>query len=391
MTERYVYMDHSATTAVDRSVLEAMLPFFSEHYGNPNSLHLWGRTARKAVNQAREKVASLIGADASEVIFTGGGSEADNLAIKGAASTRKDKGKHVITTAVEHHAVIDTFKWLEKEGFEVTILPVDEKGMVRIPDLESALRQDTILVSIMYANNEVGTIQPVAEVAKMCSDRGVLFHVDGVQAAGHIPINVRDLGIDMLTMSAHKMYGPKGVGGLYIRKGVKIDPLVHGGGQERGLRSGTENTAGIIGFGASAELAVKRLADGSIREEIRLRDLLIDSVTSSIEDAYLTGHRTERLPFHASFLIGSLEGESMLLRLDAAGIGASSGSACTSGSLEPSYVLLAMGISHELAHGSLRFSLGKDTSEEDIVYVAENLKKIVSDLRALSPLWKNRG
>ncbi|HOI82010.1 MAG TPA: cysteine desulfurase NifS [Synergistales bacterium] len=391
MTERYVYMDHSATTAVDRSVLEAMLPYFSEEFGNPNSLHIWGRKARKAVNEAREKVAALVGADASEIIFTGGGSEADNLAIKGAAFARRDKGRHVITTAIEHHAVIDAFHWLEDQGFEVTVLPVDERAMVGISDLESAIRPDTILVSMMYANNEVGTFQPVAEAARICNDRGIIFHVDGVQAAGHIPFNVRDMGIDMLTMSAHKMYGPKGVGGLYIRKGVKIQPIVHGGGQERGLRSGTENTAGIVGFGAAADLASMRFTDGSIEEEVRLRDLLIDSVTSSIEDAYLTGHRTERLPFHASFCIGSLEGESMLLRLDAAGIGASSGSACTSGSLEPSYVLLAMGITHELAHGSLRFSLGKDTTREDIVYVAENLKKIVADLRALSPLWKNRG
>ncbi|MFA6641562.1 MAG: cysteine desulfurase family protein, partial [Thermovirgaceae bacterium] len=320
-----------------------------------------------------------------------GGSEADNLAIKGAAFARRDKGRHVITTAIEHHAVIDAFHWLEDQGFEVTVLPVDERAMVGISDLESAIRPDTILVSMMYANNEVGTFQPVAEAARICNDRGIIFHVDGVQAAGHIPFNVRDMGIDMLTMSAHKMYGPKGVGGLYIRKGVKIQPIVHGGGQERGLRSGTENTAGIVGFGAAADLASMRFTDGSIEEEVRLRDLLIDSVTSSIEDAYLTGHRTERLPFHASFCIGSLEGESMLLRLDAAGIGASSGSACTSGSLEPSYVLLAMGITHELAHGSLRFSLGKDTTREDIVYVAENLKKIVADLRALSPLWKNRG
>ncbi len=391
MTERQVYMDHSATTAVDRGVLEAMLPFFSEEYGNPNSLHAWGRRARKAVNEAREKVAALIGADASEVIFTGGGSEADNLAIKGSTSMRKDKGRHVITTAIEHHAVMDAFGWLDKQGFDVTVLPVDDKALVSVTELEKAIRPDTILFSMMFANNEVGTIQPVAEAAKICRDRGILFHVDGVQAAGHVPFNVRDLGVDMLTMSAHKMYGPKGVGGLYLRKGVRVEPIVHGGGQERGLRSGTENTAGIVGFGAAAELAVRRLADGSIDEEARLRDLLIKRVTSSIEEAFLTGHPTQRLPFLASFCIGSLEGESMLLRLDAAGIGASSGSACTSGSLEPSHVLLAMGLAHEVAHGSLRFSLGKDTTEEDIVYVAENLERIVADLRALSPLWKTRG
>ncbi|MDO9508408.1 MAG: cysteine desulfurase NifS [Thermovirgaceae bacterium] len=391
MTERHVYMDHSATTAVDGAVLEAMLPYFSDRYGNPNSLHLWGREARKGVNAARDQVASLLGAESSEIIFTGGGSEADNLAIKGFTFTHREKGRHVITTAVEHHAVLDSFKWLKKEGFEITILPVDETGMVRISDLEGAMREDTILVSMMFANNEVGTIQPVAGAAKICRDRGVAFHVDGVQAVGHIPVDVRELGIDMLTMSAHKMYGPKGVGVLYVRNGVKLEPIVHGGGQEHGLRSGTENTAGIVGFGAAAELAARRLADGSIKEEVRLRDLLIDSVTTSIEDVFLTGHRTKRLPFHASISVGSLEGESMLLRLDAAGIGASSGSACTSGSLEPSYVLLAMGLSHEAAHGSLRLTLGKDTSEEDIVYVAENLKRVVTGLRALSPLWKNRG
>lgn len=390
MTVRYVYMDHSATTAVDRSVLEAMIPYFSEKYGNPNSIHAWGREARKGVDVARGQLASLLGAESTEIIFTGGGSEADNLAIKGAAFTHRDRGRHVITTAIEHHAVLDAFGWLEREGFEVTVLPVDETGMVRISDMKDAIRKDTIMVSMMFANNEVGTIQPVAEAAALCRDRGVILHVDGVQAVGHIPVDVRELGIDMLTMSAHKMYGPKGVGALYVRKGVKIEPIVHGGGQERGLRSGTENTAGIIGFGAAAELAARRLVDGSIEREVSLRDLLIEDV-ASMEDVSLTGHRTKRLPFHASICVGSLEGESMLLRLDAAGIGASSGSACTSGSLEPSYVLLAMGLTHETAHGSLRLTLGKDTTKEDIVYVAENLKRIVSDLRALSPLWKNRG
>lgn len=390
MTKRNVYMDHSATTAVDTSVLEAMLPFFSDRYGNPNSIHSWGREARRGVDAARGQVASLINADGAEIIFTGGGSEADNLGIKGAAFPRRDKGRHVITTAVEHHAVLDAFEWLHKEGFEVTVLPVDGAGMVRISDLEGAIRKDTILLSMMFANNEVGTIQPVAEAAALCRERGVVFHVDGVQAVGHIPVDVRTLGVDMLTMSAHKMYGPKGVGALFVRKGVKLEPIIHGGGQERGLRSGTENTAGIAGFGVAAELASRRLADGSMDEEARLRDLLIERATA-IEEVSLTGHRTKRLPFHVSICVGSLEGESMLLRLDAAGIGASSGSACTSGSLEPSYVLLAMGLTHETAHGSLRLTLGKDTSEDDIVYVADNLKRIVTDLRALSPLWKNRG
>lgn len=385
---RFVYLDHSATTPVDQRVLEAMLPFFSMDFGNPNSLHTWGRKARQAVDQARDEVSRLINAEPSEIIFTGGGSEADNIAIKGVAFAKKDKGRHIITSAIEHHAVLDTCKWLEKEGFDITILPVDEYGTIRPEELRKAIRPDTILVTIHFANNEIGTVQPIEQLGNICREQGVLFHTDAVQAAGHISIDVKKLPIDLMTMAAHKMYGPKGVGALYIKKGVKIVPLIHGGGQERGLRSGTENTAGIVGFGKAAALASDRLAKDEPEKERNLRDRLIDGILEKIEDAMLTGHRTERLPFHASFCFRYIEGESLLLRLDALGIGASSGSACTSGSLEPSHVLLAIGLPHEIAHGSLRLTLGKDTSEEDIDYVLENLPKVVESLRAMSPYGK---
>lgn len=385
---RSVYLDHSATTPVDRRVLEAMTPYFSQDFGNPNSLHAWGRKARQAVDEARNKVAGLINADPAEIIFTGGGSEADNLAIKGVAFTLKGKGRHIITSATEHHAVLHTCEWLGKEGFEVTVLPVDGEGFVKIDELECAIRPDTILVTIHFANNEIGTVQPIEEIGALCRARGVLFHTDAVQAAGHIPIDTKTLPIDLMTMAAHKMYGPKGVGALYVRKGVKIEPLIHGGGQERGLRSGTENTAGMVGLGEAAALAMERLKKGEVDNERRLRDRLIDGVLERIDDVLLTGHRTKRLPFHASFCFRYIEGESLLLRLDALGIGASSGSACTSGSLEPSHVLLAVGLPHEIAHGSLRLSLGKDTSDEDIDYTLENLPKVVESLRAMSPYGK---
>lgn len=389
MSLRKVYMDHSATTFVDASVLERMLPFFSEKYGNPNSVHAWGREVRASVEEARSSVARLINAEPREILFTGGGSEADNLAIKGVAEVLSGKGRHVITSAIEHHAVLDTVKWLGKNGFETTILPVDGQGLVDLEEFRRAIRPDTILATVMYANNEVGTVQPIQEMGAICRERGILFHTDAVQAAGHIPIDVKELPVDLMTMAAHKMYGPKGVGALYVRKGVRLAPLVHGGGQEFGLRSGTENTPGLVGFGAAAELAMKRMAGGEIEEERRLRDRLIEGVLSRIEDVTLTGHRFLRLPFHASFCIRYIEGEAMLLRLDFAGIGASSGSACTSGSLEPSYVLLAMGLDHATAHGSLRLTLGKDTSEGDIDYILETLPPIVQTLRSMSPFKKN--
>ena len=390
MSARKVYLDNSATTQVDERVLEAMMPYFSKTYGNPNSLHEWGRDARKGVDKARSQLAELIGAQPKDIIFTGGGSEADNLAIKGAAWTLKDKGRHIITSAIEHHALLDTVRWLGKMGFEYTILPVDESGLVDPKDLDAAIRPDTILASIMFANNEIGTIEPVAELAEVCHKRGVLFHTDGVQATGHIKIDVKELPIDMMTMAAHKMYGPKGVGALYARKGIKLTPLIHGGGQEFGLRSGTENTPGLIGFGMAAELAADRIANGEIENERRLRDKLIDGLLERIPDTILTGHRTKRLPYHVSICVKYIEGEGMLLLLDAAGIGVSSGSACTSGSLEPSYVLLAIGLDHSTAHGSVRLTLGKDISDEDIDYVLEQFPPIVEKLRAMSPFYNKK-
>jgi cysteine desulfurase len=382
-------MDHSATTPLAGEVFEAMEPYLKGSFGNPNSIHAWGREARKAVNEARDQIAELINAEAREIIITGGGSEADNLAIKGTAFALQDKGKHIITSAIEHHAVLDACDWLEKIGFEVTVLPVDSNGTVDLEALEKAIRDDTILITIMYANNEVGTIQPVEKIIEIAKKRGVRVHLDGVQAVGHIPVDVKELDVDLLTLSAHKMYGPKGVGALYVKKGTKLVPIIHGGGQEFGLRSGTENTAGIIGFGAAAKLAKRRLEEKEHLKEAALRDKLLSGIMKNIPHAHITGHPTQRLPFHASVCFDFIEGESLLLRLDAEGIGASSGSACTSGSLEPSHVLLAMGISHERAHGSLRLTLGKDTTEEDIDYILEVLPKIVTDLRALSPLGKD--
>lgn len=390
MTPRKVYLDNSATTQVDKKVLEAMLPYFSETYGNPNSLHLWGREARVGVDRARSQVAELIGAQPKDIIFTGGGSEADNLAIKGTAWAMKDKGKHIITSCIEHHALLDTVKWLGKNDYEYTILPVDKYGLVDPKELESAIRPETILASVMFANNEIGTVEPIAELGTICRDHGVLFHTDGVQAAGHIKIDVKELPIDMMTMAAHKMYGPKGVGALYVRKGIKLIPVIHGGGQEFGLRSGTENTAGLVGFGMAAELAANRIVSGEIDNEMRLRDKLIDGLLERIPETILTGHRTKRLPYHVSVCVKYIEGEGMLLLMDAAGIGVSSGSACTSGSLEPSYVLLALGLDHPTAHGSVRLTLSKDINDEDINYVLEKFPPIVEKLRAMSPFYNKK-
>lgn len=385
---RRVYLDHSATTPLDPSVLEAMTPYMSFAFGNPNSLHLWGREAREAVERARSQVAALVGASPEEIVFTGGGSESDNLAIKGVAWRLKGRGRHLITSSVEHHAVLDAFRWLQGQGFEVTYLSVDRYGMVSSEELRRSIRDDTILVSVMFANNEVGTIQPIEELGAICRERGVLFHTDAIQAVGHLPVDVSKLPVDLMTISAHKMYGPKGVGALYVRRGVKLEPLVHGGGQERGLRSGTENVAGIVGFGAAASLALRRLESGDEERVKALRDRLVRGVLSSVPEVELTGHPTRRLPFHASFCVSHVEGEAMILRLDALGIGVSSGSACTSGSLEPSHVLLAMGIEHKTAHGSLRVTLGKDNVEEDVDYFVESLRRVVEELRSISPYGK---
>lgn len=385
---RRIYLDHSATTPVDPQVAELMLKYLTEYYGNPSSVHLFGREVKKAVDEARNQVASLIGSDPSEIIFTGGGTESDNLAIQGAARARGSKGKHLITSAIEHHAVLDTFKYLAKNGYEITIIPVNEEGLVSVEDVRKAIRPDTILISIMHANNEVGSIQPVEEIGKIAREKGILFHVDAVQSLGKIPVNVQEINADLLTISSHKIYGPKGVGALYIRKGVRISPLVFGGGQERKIRSGTENVPGIIGFGKACELAGQRLEEEA-SQLVKLRDKLIDGILERIKDVKLNGPRGEkRLPNNVNVSINYVEGESLLLSLDMIGIAASSGSACTSGSLDPSHVLLAMGLPHEVAHGSLRFSLGRQNTEEDIEYVLEELPKIVDRLRMMSPLYK---
>ncbi len=385
-----MYLDNSATTKVNEAVLREMLPFFTENYGNPNSLHAWGRDAREAVDKARAQVAALIGANPKDVIFTGGGSEADNLAVKGIAFALKDKTKkHIITSAIEHHAMLHTIEWLCKNfGFESTILPVDSKGLVNPSDLETAIRPDTFLVSVMFGNNEIGTVEPISELGAICRGHGILFHTDAVQAAGHIEIDVDKMNIDLMSMSAHKMYGPKGIGALYIRKGLKLANLVHGGGQEFGLRAGTENTPGIVGFGKAAELAKARLESGGLEKEKRLRDKLIDGLLERIPEIIVTGDREKRLPYHASICVRHVEGEGMLLLLDAEGIAVSSGSACTSGSLSASHVLLATGLTAAVAHGSVRLTLNKDTTDEDINYVLEKFPPIVEKLRAMSPFGK---
>lgn len=384
---KHIYLDHSATTPVDPEVAQLIMKYYLEYYGNPSSVHFFGRQVKKALEEAREQVAALIGAKAAEITFTSGGTEADNLAIQGAARSRAKKGKHLITSAIEHHAVLDTFKYLAKNGYELTILPVDEEGLVSVDDVTKAIRPDTILISIMHANNEVGSIQPIAEIGALTREKGILFHVDAVQSLGKIPINVQDLNVDLLTISSHKIYGPKGVGALYVRKGVRISPLVFGGSQERKMRSGTENAPGIIGFGKACELAGERMAEETTRLT-RLRDKLTEGILTRIDNVKLNGPRgAKRLPNNVNVSINYVEGESLLLSLDMLGIAASSGSACTSGSLDPSHVLLAMGLSHEVAHGSLRFSLGRQNTEEDIDFVLQELPKIVDRLRAMSPLY----
>lgn len=380
-----IYLDNAATTAVAPAVLEAMLPYFTQVYGNPSSIHATGREAHKAVDAARRQVAAAISAQPSEIYFTAGGSESDNWAIKGAAFARKDRGNHIITTAIEHHAVLHTCQWLEKQGFDVTYLPVDEYGMVSPADVEAAITDKTILISVMMANNEIGTIQPIAEIGAIARRRGVLFHTDAVQAMGAIPVDVQALQVDMLSMSAHKFHGPKGVGALYVRKGVKLDVFMAGGAQERGQRAGTENLAGIVGMGKAIELAVAGMADSAARITV-LRDKLIKGILERIPDVKLNGHPDLRLPNNINVSVRYIEGEALLLRLDLAGIAASSGSACTSGSLDPSHVLLAIGLPHEIAHGSLRLTLGADTTEADIDAVLDTLPGIVKDLRAMSVL-----
>jgi len=380
-----IYMDHAATTPTDIEVVREMEPYFTQKYGNPNSVHSFGQEAREAVEEARKKVARLIGANPSEIIFTSGGTESDNYAIKGIAWANQKKGNHIITSQIEHHAVLHSCHFLEKHGFKVTYLPVDKYGLIDPGDVKKAITGKTVLVTIMHANNEIGTIEPIRDIAKITKEAGVYFHTDSVQTVGHIPIEVNELGVDMLTMSGHKLYGPNGVGVLYLRKGIRIESLMDGGSQEKNRRAGTENVAGIVGIGKAAELAEKRLAQGEEDKIIKLRDKLIKEILNKVESVRLNGHPSNRLPGNVNFCFEFIEGESMLLNLDMEGIAASSGSACTSGSLEPSHVLLAIGLPPEIAHGSLRLSLGKDNTEEEVDYLIDILPKIIKKLRALSP------
>ena len=386
MTDHIIYMDNAATTATRPEVLEAMLPYFTEHYGNPSSIHSVGRDARRAVEKARAQVAAALGAQPREIYFTAGGSESDNWAIRCASRALAAKGKHIITSQIEHHAVLHTCQYMEKQGYEVTYLPVDENGLVSVEDVKNAIRPDTVLISIMAANNEIGTIEPIREIGKVAHEAGVLFHTDAVQAVGAVPIDVNDWNVDMLSLSGHKFHAPKGIGALYIRKGVKISNLIFGGAQERGLRAGTENLPGIVGLGAAIELAVAELPEYT-RRLTALRDRLIDGILQNIPEVRLNGHRTQRLPGNVNVSVRYVEGEALLLLLDARGICASSGSACSSASLDPSHVLLAIGLPHAIAHGSLRLTLGAENTEEDVAYLLQEVPRVVQYLREMSPVW----
>ena len=385
---RFVYADNAATTAVSKKVAEAMMPYLTENYGNPSSLYAFGQTAFQAVKKARGQVAEVLGADANEIYFTSGGSEADNWAIKGAAKLGAKKGKkHIITSKIEHHAVLHTCEALEKEGFTVTYLDVYDNGIVRVEDVERAITDETCLVTIMYANNEIGTIQPIAEIGALCKEKGVLFHTDAVQAVGHVEINVKEQNIDMLSLSGHKFHAVKGIGALYCRKGILLENLICGGGQEKGRRAGTENVPGIVGLGVAITDMAENMAENN-KKVSALRDKLFEGA-SKISHSRINGDREKRLPGNFSMCFEGVEGESLLLMLDMNGVCASSGSACTSGSLDPSHVLLAIGLKHEVAHGSLRLSLGENNTEEDVEHILEVLPKIVDRLRAMSPLWEH--
>ncbi|RJS49526.1 MAG: cysteine desulfurase NifS [Methanobacterium sp.] len=381
-----MYLDHSATSPVNPEVLKAMEPFFSQEFGNASTFYSLGRTARQAMEAARENVASLIGASPQEIIFTSGGTESDNMAIKGTAYKWKNKGKHIITSAIEHPAVEETCRYLEKQGFEVTYLPVYEEGIVRIEDVLAAIREDTILITIMHANNEIGTIQPIAEIGEIARKKGIIFHSDAVQTVGKIPVDVKKLNVDLLSISAHKLYGPKGIGALYVKKGVFLEPLIHGGGHERALRPGTENVPGIVGLGKACEIALKNLKKDQ-EYVTRLRNQLIAGILENLEESYLNGDPDKRLPNNAHLRFNGIEGESLVLHLDAKGIAASTGSACSSKKLEPSHVLMALGLEKVEAHGSLRLSLGTENTPEDIEYTIKSIKEAVTTLRNLSPLW----
>ncbi len=390
MTKR-IYMDHAATTPLHPEVLAAMMPYLTELYGNPSSIHSFGRETRQAVDTARDTIAENLGAvDASEIIFTGSGSESDNFAIKGTALALKEKGNHIITSAIEHHAVLDTCKWLEKQGFRVTYLPVDAYGLVDPARAAKAITNETILMSVHYANNEIGTIEPIEELGEIARAKGILFHTDAVQAIGSLPLRLKDMPVDMVSFSAHKFYGPKGIGGLYLRNGTRPIQLIHGGAQERNRRAGTENVAGIVGMAEALKLALNHMEARNIRIA-ELRDRLIQGVFNQIDHVRLNGHPARRLPGNSSFCFQYIEGESLLLNLDLQGIAGSSGSACTSGSLEPSHVLLALGLSHEIAHGSLRLTLGSATTSEEIDHILAVLPGIVAKLRDMSPLFNVKG
>ena len=383
-----IYLDNAATTKTAPEVVDAMLPYFSEYYGNASTIYSLGAESKKAMDHARQTIADSLGAKPEEIYFTAGGSESDNWALKATAEAYASKGKHIITTKIEHHAILHTCEYLEKRGFEITYLNVDRDGLISLDELKAAIRPDTILISVMFANNEIGTIEPIAEIGEIAKEHGVLFHTDAVQAYAQVPINVDEMHIDMLSASGHKLNGPKGIGFLYIRKGVKIRSFVHGGAQERSRRAGTENIPGIVGLGAAVERAM-RIMDTKTRKEIELRDYLIGRLENEIPHCWLNGHRTKRLPNNINFSFLFIEGESMLIMLDMKGICASSGSACTSGSLDPSHVLLAIGLKHEEAHGSLRLTLSEESTKEEMDIVAEEVKKIVQRLRDMSPIYED--
>ena len=385
---KLIYMDNAATTAVKPEVFEKMKPYFMENYSNPSSVYSFAGEAKKAVDDARDIIAGALNAKAAEIYFTGGGSEADNWAIKATAEAYKNKGKHIITSAIEHHAVLHTCGWLERHGYEVTYLPVDENGTVSPEKVEEAIRPDTILISIMFANNEIGTIEPIKEIGEIAEKHGVLFHTDAVQAFGHVPIDVQEMHIDMLSASGHKFHGPKGIGFMYMRNGLKLGSFIHGGAQERSRRAGTHNVPGIVGMGEAARIAMEQL-EANAAKETAVRDYLIARVEKEIPYIKVNGHRENRLPNNINICFRFIEGESLLIMLDQKGICASSGSACTSGSLDPSHVLLAIGLPHEIAHGSLRLTISEDTTKEDADFVVDNLKSIVERLRSMSPLYED--
>ena len=384
-----IYLDYAATAPCDPEVVRAMEPYFFDKFGNASSIHAYGQEAKAAVEDAREKLASFLGTKPEEIVFTSGGTESDNFAIEGVAYAMQKKGNHIITTAIEHHAVSEPCKFLKKQGFNITTVGVDKYGLVSPEEIKEAITDKTILISVIHANNEIGTIQPISEIGRIAREKGIYFHTDAVQTVGHVPVNVDDLNVDLLSLSAHKFYGPKGVGALYIRKGTRIERFLHGGDQEKSRRASTLNTTGIVGLGKAIELCRDKM-EKEASYQVSLRDKLIKEIADKIPEVYLNGHPTKRLPNNVNFSIKYIEGESILLSLDMLGIAASTGSACTSSSLEPSHVLLAIGLSHEIAHGSLRISLGRWTKESDINYLLEHLPRVVEKLRLMSPLYPAR-